>query len=73
MAKRHAQNACEQVVWEAMNILGALGLAREAKLERMDHDARMLSIPDGTNELLALRHGRELTGVGAFRDAPAAR
>ena len=56
-----------------MNILGALGLAREAKLERMYRDARMLSIPDGTNELLALIHGRELTGVGAFRDAPAAR
>ena len=73
MAKRHAQNACEQVVWEAMNILGALGLAREAKLERMYRDARMLSIPDGTNELLALIHGRELTGVGAFRDAPATR
>lgn len=69
MAKRYAQNACEQVVWQAMNILGALGLSREAKLERMYRDARMLSIPDGTNELLALMHGRELTGVAAFRDA----
>jgi alkylation response protein AidB-like acyl-CoA dehydrogenase len=69
MAKRFAQNACERVVWEAMNVLGALGLAREAKLERMYRDARMLSIPDGTNELLALMHGRELTGIAAFRDA----
>ncbi|MCW5602993.1 MAG: acyl-CoA/acyl-ACP dehydrogenase [Burkholderiales bacterium] len=69
MAKRFAQNACERVIWEAMNILGALGLAREAKLEAMYRDARMLSIPDGTNELLALMHGRELTGVAAFRDA----
>ncbi len=68
MAKRFAQNACERVVWEAMNILGALGLAREAKLERMYRDIRMLSIPDGTNELLALMHGRELTGIAAFRD-----
>ena len=73
MAKRHAQTACEQVVWQAMNILGALGLSREAKLERMYRDARMLSIPDGTNEMLALIHGRELTGIGAFRDMPAAR
>ncbi len=69
MAKRYAQNACERVVWEAMNILGALGLAREAKLEAMYRDARMLSIPDGTNELLALMHGRELTGLAAFRDS----
>lgn len=69
MAKRFAQNACERVVWEAMNILGALGLAREARLERMYRDIRMLSIPDGTNELLALMHGRELTGIAAFRDA----
>lgn len=73
MAKRYAQNACEEAVWQAMNILGALGLAREAKLERLYRDARMLSIPDGTNEVLALIHGRELTGIGAFRDAPAAR
>jgi alkylation response protein AidB-like acyl-CoA dehydrogenase len=67
MAKRFAQNACEQVVWQAMNVLGALGLSREAGLERLYRDARMLSIPDGTNELLALIHGRELTGVEAFR------
>lgn len=71
MAKRYAQTACEQVVWQAMNVLGAMGLSREAKLERLYRDARMLSIPDGTNEMLALIHGRELTGVGAFRDAPA--
>lgn len=69
MAKRFAQNACERAVWEAMNIFGALGLARETKIERLYRDARMLSIPDGTNELLALIHGRELTGIGAFRDA----
>ena len=71
MAKRFAQNACERVIWEAMNVLGALGLAREAKLEAMYRDARMLSIPDGTNELLALMHGREITGLAAFRDARA--
>ena len=52
-----------------MNILGALGLSGEAGLERMYRDARMLSIPDGANELLALIHARELTGIAAFRDA----
>lgn len=70
MAKRFAQNACDAVVREAMNMLGALGLAREARLEQMYRDMRMLSIPDGTNELLALMHGRALTGIAAFRDAP---
>ena len=69
MAKRFAQNACERVIWEAMNVLGALGLARETNLERLYRDARMLSVPDGTNELLALMHGREITGLAAFRDA----
>ena len=69
MAKRFAQNACERVIWEAMNVLGALGLARETRLERLYRDARMLSVPDGTNELLALMHGREITGLAAFRDA----
>ena len=32
MAKRFAQNACEDVVLQAMNVLGALDLSREAKL-----------------------------------------
>ena len=73
MAKRFAQNSCEQVVREAMNILGSMGLSAEAGLERLFRDARMLCIPDGTNELLALIHGRELTGIGAFRDPPPGR
>lgn len=67
MAKRFAQNACTQAIWEAMNVLGAMGLSKEARLEEYYRDARMLSIPDGTNEVLALIHGRELTGVAAFR------
>ena len=67
MAKRYAQNACGDAVWQAMNILGAMGLSREAGMEELYRDIRMLPIPDGTNEILALIHGRELTGVEAFR------
>lgn len=67
MAKRFAQTSCTQAIWEAMNVLGAMGLSKEARLEEYYRDARMLSIPDGTNEILALIHGRELTGVAAFR------
>ena len=67
MAKRYAQNACGDAVWQAMNVLGAMGLSREAGIEELYRDIRMLPIPDGTNEILALIHGRELTGVEAFR------
>lgn len=67
MAKRFAQTSCAQAIWEAMNVLGAMGLSKEARLEEYYRDVRMLPIPDGTNEILALIHGRELTGVAAFR------
>lgn len=67
MAKRHAQNACQEALWQAMNVLGALGLSTEAKLEALYRDVRMIAVPDGTNEILALIHGRELTGLEAFR------
>ena len=67
MAKRYAQTACGNAVWEAMNILGAMGLSREAGIEELYRDIRMLPIPDGTNEILTLIHGRELTGFEAFR------
>ena len=72
MAKRYAQNACREAVWQSMNVLGAMGLSTEAKVEALHRDMRMLPVPDGTNEILALIHGRELTGFEAFRGARAA-
>jgi alkylation response protein AidB-like acyl-CoA dehydrogenase len=71
MAKRYAQTSCGEAVWQAMNVMGAMGLSREAGLEEMFRDIRMLPIPDGTNEILALIHGRELTGLEAFRGVQA--
>jgi alkylation response protein AidB-like acyl-CoA dehydrogenase len=68
MAKRFAQNACSEAIWQCMNVLGAMGLSRESRLEEMYRDIRMIPVPDGTNEILALIHGREITGIGAFRD-----
>lgn len=67
MAKRYAQNACPEAVWQAMNVLGAMGLSTEANIEALYRDVRMIAIPDGTNEILALIHGREITGFEAFR------
>jgi alkylation response protein AidB-like acyl-CoA dehydrogenase len=71
MAKRFAQNACQEAVWQAMNVLGAMGLSTEARIEALYRDVRMIAIPDGTNEILALIHGRDLTGLEAFRGLPA--
>jgi alkylation response protein AidB-like acyl-CoA dehydrogenase len=71
MAKRYAQNACREAVWQSMNVLGAMGLSTEAKIEALYRDIRMIPIPDGTNEILALIHGREITGFEAFRGLPA--
>lgn len=72
MAKRYAQNACQEAVWQSMNVLGAMGLSTEGKIEALYRDVRMIAIPDGTNEILALIHGREITGLEAFRGlAPA--
>lgn len=67
MAKRFAQNQCREAVFQAMNLLGAMGLSTEAGLEAIYRDIRMIAVPDGTNEILALIHGRELTGLAAFR------
>lgn len=67
MAKRYATNACMQAVSLAMGVHGAMGLSQEMGLEQLYRDARMLIVPDGTNEILALMIGRELTGIDAFR------
>ena len=67
MAKRYATNACLQAISLAMGIHGAMGVSDEMGLEQLFRDARMLIVPDGTNEILALMIGRELTGIDAFR------
>lgn len=72
MAKRYAQDACREAVWQAMNVLGAMGLSTEGKVEALYRDIRMIAVPDGTNEILALIHGREITGFEAFRGIHAA-
>ncbi len=67
MAKRFAQTQCQDAVFQAMGLLGAMGLSEEARIEQLYRDIRMIPVPDGTNEILALIHGRELTGLEAFR------
>jgi alkylation response protein AidB-like acyl-CoA dehydrogenase len=67
MAKRYATTACQEAISLAIQVHGAMGISREAKLETLYRDARMLPIPDATNEILALIQGREITGMEAFR------
>lgn len=67
MAKRYATSACQEAISLAIQVHGAMGISREAKLEALYRDARMLPIPDATNEVLALIQGREITGLDAFR------
>jgi alkylation response protein AidB-like acyl-CoA dehydrogenase len=69
MAKRHAIAACTRAVSMAMEIHGATGISTELGLEQLYRDIRMLPIPDGTNQILTLIEGRELTGVQAYRMA----
>jgi len=67
MAKRYATNACLEAVSLAMGVHGAMGLSVELGLEELYRDARMLLVPDGTQEIQTLIVGRELTGMAAFR------
>ncbi|CAN7760474.1 acyl-CoA/acyl-ACP dehydrogenase [Cupriavidus necator] len=66
MAKRYATQACENAIRLAMQVLGGMGISLEMGVERLWRDARMFQVPDGTNGILALIHGRELTGQPAF-------
>jgi alkylation response protein AidB-like acyl-CoA dehydrogenase len=68
MAKRYATTACQDAISAAMHVHGAMGISREMKLEQLYRDVRMLPIPDGTIEILALIQGREITGVSTFRN-----
>lgn len=67
MAKRYALSACQRAISQAMEIHGAMGISRELGLEQLYRDSRMLPIPDGTNQVLTLIEGRELTGMQAYR------
>jgi alkylation response protein AidB-like acyl-CoA dehydrogenase len=67
MAKRYAIGACQRAISLAMEVHGAMGISTELGLEQLYRDVRMLPIPDGTNQILTLIEGRELTGISAIR------
>jgi len=67
MAKRYSIAACQKAISLAMEVHGAMGISTELGLEELYRDVRMLPIPDGTNQILTLIEGRELTGISAIR------
>lgn len=67
MSKRYAISACQRAISLAMEVHGAMGISTELGLEQLYRDVRMLPIPDGTNQILTLIEGREITGLSAIR------
>jgi len=52
MAKNFACQACDRVVYDAVQIHGGYGYAREYLVERLYRDSRVLSIGGGTTEIM---------------------
>jgi hypothetical protein len=64
MAKVYGGEAAVKVTYNAMQIHGGLGLSDEKPLERYYRDARMMTIPDGTSEMMKLVSGYTILGKG---------
>ena len=61
MAKLFATEMSERVCREAVQIHGGYGYSREFEVERMYRDTRLMSIGEGTSEILRMVIGRNLT------------
>ncbi|MGC4395681.1 acyl-CoA dehydrogenase family protein [Hydrogenophaga crocea] len=66
MAKRQGVAVAERAASIAMRLCGAMGLATETGVEQHTRDIKMLTIPDGTYEVLTLIAGRDITGHSAL-------
>jgi hypothetical protein len=64
MAKVYGGEAAVAVTYDAMQIHGGVGLSEESPLERYYRDARMMTIPDGTSEMMKLVSGYTMLGKG---------
>ncbi|WP_028108567.1 acyl-CoA dehydrogenase family protein [Ferrimonas futtsuensis] len=52
MAKNMATDSCDFITHQGVQILGGLGYMREAGMERLARDGRLLSIGGGTREIM---------------------
>ncbi|KPV63971.1 MAG: putative acyl-CoA dehydrogenase [Candidatus Bathyarchaeota archaeon BA2] len=64
MAKVYGGEAAVKVTYDAMQIHGGTGLSDEMPLERYYRDARMMTVPDGTSEIMKLITGYAILGKG---------
>lgn len=64
MAKVYGAEAAIKVTYNAIQIHGGMGLSDEMPLERYFRDARMMTIPDGTSEIMKLITGYTILGKG---------
>jgi alkylation response protein AidB-like acyl-CoA dehydrogenase len=54
MAKLYASEMAERVCYDAIQIYGGNGYSRAYHVERMYRDARLMTIGEGTSEILRL-------------------
>lgn len=66
LAKGYATEAALRVTTKGIQIHGAMGLSEEYPVERYFRDARMLTMPDGTTQIMKLIVGREVLKTRAY-------
>lgn len=64
MAKIYGGEAAFKVTHLAIQIHGGMGLSEEMPIERYFRDARLMTIPDGTSEMMKLITGYSILGKG---------
>ena len=64
MAKVYGAEAAVKATYNAIQIHGGTGLSDEMPLERYFRDARMMTVPDGTSEIMKLITGYTILGKG---------
>lgn len=62
IAKLHASEMSERVCRDAIQVLGGYGYSQEFPVERLYRDTRLLTIGEGTSEILRLVIGRHVLG-----------
>jgi cyclohex-1-ene-1-carbonyl-CoA dehydrogenase len=63
MAKLLASDVAMKVTADAVQIMGGYGYMKDYPAERMMRDAKQLQVQSGTNQIMRLAVGRDLTGV----------
>jgi alkylation response protein AidB-like acyl-CoA dehydrogenase len=63
MAKFMASDTAMKVTTDAVQVMGGYGYMKDYPVERMMRDAKLTQIHTGTNQIMRLSVGRDITGV----------